>query len=179
MGLRRAPPELSLARFPSRKCPRYSGRLLCCAPAPVNAPTVPAGSSSVTSAPGQGSANRRMAPWDLRALEAVSSPLWSGGAREGSRPNTPPGLSSHLQKGATQKPKGAHQGATRGAKQIHRGLRAQENTPTHEQRFLCVCVNLIIQIFIYTVRKNLLIFISAQAPRPHHNRHQLAYYPPR
>lgn len=28
-----------------------------------------------------------------------------------------------------------------------------------------VCVNLIIQIFIYTVRKNLLIFISSQAPR--------------
>lgn len=27
-----------------------------------------------------------------------------------------------------------------------------------------MCVNLIIQIFIYTVRKNLLIFISAQAP---------------
>lgn len=29
-------------------------------------------------------------PGDLRALEAVSSPLWSVGAREGSRPNYTP-----------------------------------------------------------------------------------------
>lgn len=39
-------------------------------------------------------------------------------------------------------------------------------TDTRENScFFCVCVNLIIQIFIYTVRKNLLIFISSQAPR--------------
>ena len=52
---------------------------------------------------------------------------------------------------------------------IHRASGRDKVTDTHENRvfvsLFLVCVNLIIQIFIYTVRKNLLIFISSQAPR--------------
>ena len=45
------------------------------------------------------------------------------------------------------------------------GLQGAINSLTHMKTgFFLVCVNLIIQIFIYTVRKNLLIFISSQAP---------------
>lgn len=48
---------------------------------------------------------------------------------------------------------------------------------TRENSFF-VCVNLIIQIFIYTVRKNLLIFISSQAPRgPTTDTHQASTHP--
>ena len=48
---------------------------------------------------------------------------------------------------------------------IHRASGRDKVTDTHENRvfvsLFLVCVNLIIQIFIYTVRKNLLIFISS------------------
>ena len=59
---------------------------------------------------------------------------------------------------------------------IHRASGRDKVTDTHENRvfvsLFLVCVNLIIQIFIYTVRKNLLIFISSQAPRgPTRNTH--------
>ena len=59
---------------------------------------------------------------------------------------------------------------------LHRASGRDKVTDTHENRvfvsLFLVCVNLIIQIFIYTVRKNLLIFISSQAPRgPTRNTH--------
>ena len=52
--------------------------------------------------------------------------------------------------------------------QVTQGLQGAVKSLTHRKIvffFFLVCVNLIIQIFIYTVRKNLLIFISSQAPR--------------
>ena len=54
--------------------------------------------------------------------------------------------------------------------EVTQELQGAIKSDTQENRvfvFFCflVCVNLIIQIFIYTVRKNLLIFISSQAPR--------------
>lgn len=71
-----------------------------------------------------------------------------------------------MQNGETHRPKSAHHRATMGLSR-YTGLQGTiKPTDTRENScFFCVCVNLIIQIFIYTVRKNLLIFISSQAPR--------------
>lgn len=49
--------------------------------------------------------------------------------------------------------------------QSHHGASGHNKTHGHTWQLFLVCVNLIIQIFIYTVRKNLLIFISSQTPQ--------------